>query len=152
KDERERNIGNRVKLHQPKAANFDLAEYRRRRRQKRDVAAHVDLGVVIRNKPGAAIDQAQREIGLPRPGRSAQKDAPAVNFDGACMTSYHAQNLRQRLYFGNLIRKMAPLFTPLSSRRLLAVIVPPCASTIRREMLSPSPECRPKSSDFGRSV
>ena len=57
-----------------------------------------------------------------------------------------------RAQAGSETTKRAPRIRPSAPRRFAAAMVPPCASAMRREMLSPSPEWTPAASPRGRSV
>ncbi len=149
--------GPRVERHacRPEPPDLDKAGYGVRGGADQRPAMRRQQQLVVADEPPEAAEavhagnQRQRQSGLSRAGRAGDQNATVAEQHGAGMdVRRHAQ-----LSAGRVTVKRAPRMSPgLAPGMFSAVSVPPCASTIWREIDRPRPEFWPKASPAGRSV
>ena len=117
----------------PDAARFNHARNIGGGLRDKHIALKVEHDAVIGHQVGTKGHQLQKQARLARPAFADDQHAAASARRTTCM-KHLAHRLRTMV-------KTAPV---CPSVRLDAVIVPPCASTICRDMARPRPEWSPK--------
>ena len=157
-----------LELGDAEPAHLDPAADRVGRPRQEHAVGQLQFGAVVGHQAGALVEQPQRQVGLAGARGPAQQHAERIGRAAArrCEAASiawrhgHATGVNQlarhdfsRRGNGRRTTKRAPLTARLTgSMRFSAWIVPPCASTIWREIDSPSPEWVPNFSPLGRSL
>ena len=135
----------------PEATDFEPPGQRLGRSRDEAAVINPQDGLVVGDQGPAGIDQAQRQVGLARPGGPPQQQPDALDHDASGVNQAVRHGICGQSS-GRRTRNRAPTTAPSEFRRFSAAIWPPRASTICLEIDRPSPEWVPNFSSLGRSL
>src|SRR5665213_1911973 len=143
-DKADRNPGFGWKRDDSDSPDLDPAGDRVGRARQQVIAGAPDAGVIVADQARAAVDQAQRQVGLAASRRAGDQHAAAAD--------RHAGRVNRRAHGAGSGKRMTKRAPERPSRLSSTAIVPSWPSIVARAMARPSPLWRPNPSLSGRRL